>query len=427
MSEGPKTARALTGELNGEFVASESSEEMEGEVEASESSDDESSNCIAQVLVAREESHEHDPSLDLVFASKEKRIDQYIKRHPDFRRGYVGEPRIVAWQNTLLWNHPVSVRSLKYASGDGWMGQVWTSPGALEEIELEDGYVEDFLLSPFYKAMFLESDDDYCVLAKYCRQPTINQTKFQNIVYHDGNCSPFPSAVARAASDYGGCFRVIDCAGYGAFATPAWARRFIPKDSVRAATAKPGATVKIALGSAPTLQDNSVRSTKKLPLMRYRNNSGRPRCVILCLASALHHMGYTKEAANLVVNYDKFRHADHDLARLRDTVKLTMNKRVPIRKGMHNLSSLVSPTATATPPNPIVASLKAACFEGGTKTKRAVAVNHSVCFLGEFVFDSNHSTALKISKENLDRICSDIVEGSFYDGIYWSRELILHR
>jgi hypothetical protein len=92
-----------------------------------------------------------------------------------------------------------------------------------------------------------------------------------------------------------------------------------------------------------------------------------------------------------------------------------------LRKRMHNLSSLVATNN----PHPIVASLKAACIEGGRK--RTVPINHCVCFLGEFVFDSNCATALKINKENLDRICSDIVEGSFYDGIYWSRELILHR
>jgi hypothetical protein len=440
MSEGLNTARALTEEMNGALLASGLSEELTGEdvasessddeVVASESSDDESSNCIAQLLGVANSGQ--DASLNPVFDSKEKKIDAYIKRHPDLRRGYIGEPRIVAWLNVLLWNHPLSVRSLKYASGDGWMGQVWTSRGGLEEVELEDGYVEDFLLSPFYKGMFLESDDDYCILTKYCRQPTINKTRFQKIIYHDENCTSFPSpTIAHAASDYGGCFRVIDCTGMPAFVTPSWVRRFIPRETILAAKAVPGKEVVVRVGSAPSLpqMENLVlHSAPSLPQMKYKNNSGRPRCVIKCLASALHYIGHAEEAANLVVNYEKISHTHHrrgELAHLREAVALTMNKRVPMRKGMHNLSSLVSTTATGVNPNPIVASLKAACFEGGRK--RAVHVNHSVCFLGEFVFDSNCATALKINKENLDRICSDIVEGSFYDGIYWSRELILHR
>jgi hypothetical protein len=399
MSEGPDTASALTGELNGEVVM---------------------------------EASEYPQSLATVFASKEKKIDAFIKRHPHLRRGYIGEPRIVAWLNVLLWDHPISVRSLKYARG-GWMGQVWTSSGGLEEVELTEDYVEKFFLSPFYQGMFLDADDEsYCVLTKYCRQPTINQTQFQSIIYHDENCTSFPSPfIARAASDYGGCFRVVDCNGEPAFVTPAWAQRVIPKDSVRAARAKPGVTVQMRLGSTPSLPKMLPKmkgSAPSLPQMKYKNNSGRPRCVIKCIASALHYIGYTEEAANLVINYEKIPHTHHrrgEIAHLRETVALTMNKKVPMRKGMHNLSSLMSPVGPGVHPNPIVASLKAACFEGGRKT--AVTVNHTVCFLGEFVFDSNCATALEINKENLDRICNDIVEGSFYDGIYWSRELILRR
>ena len=146
--------------------------------------------------------------------------------------------------------------------------------------------------------------------------------------------------------------------------------------------------------------------------------------MIKSLASALHHMGYAEEAANLVVNYEKLpssRCRTGELARLQASVASSIEKK-PLVKGKYDLSGLVSSPSK----NPIVACLKAACLEDGRK-KKNVGLNHCVCFWDTYVFDSNYATALEINKENLDRICNDIVDGSFYDGIYWSRVLLLHR
>jgi hypothetical protein len=75
--------------------------------------------------------------------------------------------------------------------------------------------------------------------------------------------------------------------------------------------------------------------------------------------------------------------------------------------------------------NPIAASLKAARMVGGKKV--SVQINHAVCFLGSYTFDSNQERALVTCKESLDRVCSSVSPGSFYDGLYWERELVLDK
>ena len=67
-------------------------------------------------------------------------------------------------------------------------------------------------------------------------------------------------------------------------------------------------------------------------------------------------------------------------------------------------------------------SLKAATVAGDKK--EMVCINHSVCFVGDYVFDANLDRALEITRDSLDFICDNIVDGAIYDGIFWSRELI---
>ena len=71
----------------------------------------------------------------------------------------------------------------------------------------------------------------------------------------------------------------------------------------------------------------------------------------------------------------------------------------------------------------IAACLKAEVFENGKW--KPVNLNHCVCFVGEYVFDSNQERALVINVESLNAICSSIIHGSKYTGLRWSRELVL--
>ena len=371
--------------------------------------------------------------LDEVFASKEERIDEYIKRHPDFRKGLIENPRHVAWLNVLLWDHPRAVHAiLRQDNGASrvWMGRVWTSPGGLEEIELMDDFVK-YLVNP----RVLESmnqvwdhyaDRGYITLHKYARQSTIDETKWRTVIYCAEPRDPF----------YRGCFQLRDCYGGSAAVDEEWVDKNLQPGTLQDAKDHPDEVRWIELGDSikpsPPLTD-SIKSSPplfvdmsllRLPSVKYRNSRGRPRCMIKSLASALHHMGYAEEAANLVVNYEKLpssRCRTGELARLQASVASSIEKK-PLVKGKYDLSGLVcSPSK-----NPIVACLKAACLEDGRK-KKNVGLNHCVCFWDTYVFDSNYATALEINKENLDRICNDIVDGSFYDGIYWSRVLLLHR
>ena len=54
-----------------------------------------------------------------------------------------------------------------------------------------------------------------------------------------------------------------------------------------------------------------------------------------------------------------------------------------------------------------------------------VNLNHCVCFVGNYVFDSNRGHALPITRGNLDIICGDIVDGARYWGLKWCYSLVL--
>jgi hypothetical protein len=72
--------------------------------------------------------------------------------------------------------------------------------------------------------------------------------------------------------------------------------------------------------------------------------------------------------------------------------------------------------------NPVVCKLKAAKVTTDER-KLTVYVNHCVCFVGEYMFDSNLPRALPINRMYLDAVVASISPGAFYDGIYWAREL----
>ena len=58
---------------------------------------------------------------------------------------------------------------------------------------------------------------------------------------------------------------------------------------------------------------------------------------------------------------------------------------------------------------------------------RPVYLKHCVCFIGDVVFDPNFDFAMVASQESMDCICNKLQLGVSYDGIEWSRELILKK
>jgi hypothetical protein len=94
--------------------------------------------------------------------------------------------------------------------------------------------------------------------------------------------------------------------------------------------------------------------------------------------------------------------------------------KIPLRKRRYQPEELSNRTH-----NPVVSSLKAVSMVEGVV--RPVQINHCVCFVGDFIFDSNRETALPNNPISLDLICNDIVPGATYGGIFWSRELLLVR
>ena len=67
--------------------------------------------------------------------------------------------------------------------------------------------------------------------------------------------------------------------------------------------------------------------------------------------------------------------------------------------------------------HPIVAIVEA------RHNDKPVHVNHCVCFVDHYVFDPNMTHAMPVNKKNMDLICQNIIAGSQYIGIKWSRLL----
>jgi hypothetical protein len=106
-----------------------------------------------------------------------------------------------------------------------------------------------------------------------------------------------------------------------------------------------------------------------------------------------------------------------------DFIKETMTTehgKIPFRKGRYSPDDPLDRR-----PNPVVASLKAVLMENGRIQQ--TQIKHCVCFVGDYVFDSNQETALPINSLSLDLICNAVVPGATYAGIFWSRELLLVR
>jgi hypothetical protein len=164
------------------------------------------------------------------------------------------------------------------------------------------------------------------------------------------------------------------------------------------------------------------------PRVHYRNQwngedkDATPHCLAYSIASTLHHIGFVEEA-RLVAEEDPSDVANL-LPVLEDVFHKVSSKKIDLTRTRHPdgpFNPLLPHHRTS---NLVVASLKARSALPSSRGRK-VLLNHTVCFLGDLVFDSNRSHSVEINKKNLDDICGDIVSGAEYDGLYWSRELLI--
>ena len=186
---------------------------------------------------------------------------------------------------------------------------------------------------------------------------------------------------------------------------------------------KPSAAVS---GPAQGVQPTNSQS---LPMVMFRN-SGSGSCMEKCFCSGLYHAKYHKTATELDVVFGSqqyIRQGDKRVQK-RQFKKTTWEflsstkqfKRVSLRSRMR-----FDPFNSDHHRDlPILAELKATTTN--RKGKRVpVGINHCVAFVGGWVFDSNQPTALPTSRESLDKICDNVLQGSEYSGIYWHLELFM--
>jgi len=349
-------------------------------------------------------------SLKSASKRKKKQLREDIEKKIKDLEWMMVNYRVEAQKNLLLWEYPRSVHSLKVKVVRGreeWIGLVWYSKNQRQTVELTDEYVRYLLTAEAYKKQCFRSGE-FVALRKYDRQSTVDETHFRGV---------------RKISSHQ--FQVVDCQGQKVNVSIRWACKNLPKESIQDAvkhSTQEGFRL-IPLG-CPRVKESGVveciseGQAEQLPFTMYQNIGRQHKCMPKCFASALHFLGYKKEAARIGKSNDA---SACQFEGFKNLVLETMKSNgwiVRYRKSNYNPYD-----ACKRRDNPVIVSLKAATMDDGKTV--TVSINHSVCFVGDYVFDANRERALLISRESLDTICDDIVPGSFYNGIYWDRELVV--
>ena len=306
----------------------------------------------------------------------------------------------------LSLEYPVLVQELKRTK-NGWVAKIWYSPTEMiSPVEVEDHFVQSLLTPHAYRRGSVKKK--FGRIGKYDRQETVDETHFRQ--------------VRRSGEKE---FIVTDVYGKDVKVTYDWAMRNLDMESV-AESHIGGGPDPLPLGSAPSSGQVTGLTVggDGLPKIQFQNT--KTHCLVTAMASGMFFRGYTKEAATVASGYS-MGSIKNNGAQMKDFRNLVLDsmkdhKNVrfckPRRIGRERYNPL---DASHQRMNPIVVKLKANSKEDG----KGVSVNHAVCFVGEYLFDPNQATAMLISKQSLDTVCSSIVPGTVYGGIYTSYELFV--
>ena len=154
-------------------------------------------------------------------------------------------------------------------------------------------------------------------------------------------------------------------------------------------------------------------STYPLP---YYNSNGQ--CVPLAVALGLRHIGFTAAAEQLVAmsrNHPELYLGDKQplevCKSLAKQILKPMKFHIYYKKTKGRGNFLQGGVTT-----PVIAKIKA------VNGKQTEETNHVVCFVDDYVLDSNMDYAMKVSKASMDLI-SETVCGYPYSGVAWSKEI----
>jgi hypothetical protein len=277
---------------------------------------------------------------------------------------------------------------------------LWVSRHKLEEVVLSTRYVKDHLLTEhaFKKQCF--QSERFVVLRKYDLRQTLEDTKF---------------CIIRRLTNNN--FEVADLHGFWVPVSKKWIRDHYKQQGFQLANREQQI---IDEAACPTQQPScSAVFSGVLPKIKYRNHDNR--CLPTSCASALHYLGYELEARLISRVQGNRRNVFVDTkALINKLFRKTNGKPVPYRKAQYQPLN-----CSDRRPNPIIAGLKAEKIQNGVSTP--VHVSHAVCFVGDYIFDSNMEMALPNNLRSLNLICDAVEPGSTYCGIHWSREIMLFR
>jgi hypothetical protein len=339
---------------------------------------------------------------------------QSLRAHLSDKKWFLLHRRRVALQEVCLtdaWN----IHSVQCKNGN-WYVLAWVSPVMQRKIPVEQAYVRN-LLGPikFSKPKFRTGK--MVPLKQYDRVIEVEQSHFQYVSMTKRNT-----------------LELVDGEGLVVEINESFARQILRDHLVDKCCKffEDGITdkrVKISSGSRgiSLVEEDLHAVQKETPRIQYRNGNDDPadvgdHCLAYSLASVLHHIGYVREAERISLEDPSeigklfpvlctiFREESFKKISLRN-LRFAGQRFNPLLQG--HLSQ-----------NPVLACLKALSSVPETFGKKVI-LNHCVCFLGGYVFDCNQKHALEINKKNLDEICSNVVSGAVYYGLYWSRELLI--
>lgn len=269
-----------------------------------------------------------------------------------------------------------------------WWANVWVSSSQRKRVVLQLDYVQ-FLLTPHAIREGRYLRNKFSVVSKYHRQQTVDETAFKFIKRISSN--------RYEMTDVDGCCATVD---------RSWVSK-TPRLRHTALQLKDGQKKDVVGGKGGT----------SLPLVEYRNEG--ERCLVRSCASALHYLGHAREAQE----FSWVKHSDgHAFGVTRDLVKKLfvnkMGKPVSFRNAHYEPFNSLHRRG-----NPIVAEIKTVTWQNGKPNR--THIGHVVCFVADYVFDSNQPTALPITAQSLNRICQAVEPGTTFAGIKWSREIVL--
>jgi hypothetical protein len=324
----------------------------------------------------------------------------------------------------VMVRNPLGIHSMKRVDGITWEARVWTSRTTLSTVELRDKAVKNLLQAFSYNNRF---QGEFEKMRKYDFLAVLDATNFRSIQ-------------ACSYDDFGRTvYRMYDCHGGTAIVDADWAELGLTTEVIKAMedeyVAEQGGNKpwQFPFGSrantssaAPPVLAAPPPVVVLGPPIKYRNNVKVPACLTRSVASALDYLGFVKEAkalGSVVMTAERGCQVIKFGNTLRTTLKENCGTRISYI-GAYCSGKRYDPLDPHHRDTrmPIAACLKAERVTQSGK-REPVNLNHCVCFVGDYVFDSNLERALPISLESLNTICSSIVGEASYCGLYWSRLL----